>query len=127
MALIPLAGCAPEPVVLEAARVPGGIDVIASAPITEVRVDGVRRAAAAPTRRLFVPMEVPRGRDLGIEAGGGRTSLRIPDLPADLFLELPAGAPPVLLDHGDRVVRAGDPAAGAVVRVVSAGVGTIEL
>ncbi len=127
MALIPLAGCAPEPVVLEAARVPGGIDVIASAPITEVRVDGVRRAAAAPTRRLFVPMEVPRGRDLGIEAGGGRISLRVPDLPADLFLELPVGAPPVLLDHGDRVVRAGDPAAGAVVRVVSAGVGTIDV
>jgi hypothetical protein len=128
VALIPLLGCASEPVSLELDRVLGGVEVVASRPIREVVVTaGGRevRVERPPGARLFVPLEVPRGGTVRAEAAGAVATLAVPAIPADLLLELPRGAPPVLLDDGDVIARAGDPAAGATLRIVSAGSGTL--
>ncbi len=128
--MIPLLGCASEPVSLDVHRVPGGLEVATSAPVSRVVVsDGGVLATVdrPPSRRVFVPLDVPRGRTLHLEAGGGHADVYIPTVPADLLLELPEGAPPLPLEPGDFVVRAGAVPATATLRVVSAGAGVVRV
>lgn len=113
---------------LDARRVPGGVEVVATAPIDAVRITGpgvdvsvARRAS--PT--LFVPLSPPRGVTLRVEAGGAVDEVRVPALPAELWLELPTGSPAVWLAPGDVLVRAGDPAAPATLRLESVGDGAV--
>lgn len=124
MVLTLVLACSSPPPTLSVRRVQGGLEVVADRPLSHVRVTAPGVDTTVDPRggeRVFVPVELPRGERVAAAALGVVATVDVPPIPADVLLELPTGAPGVLLGPGDVVARSGDPAASATLRVVSAG------
>lgn len=122
--------CSSPPPTLSVRRVQGGLEVVADRPLSRVRVTAPGVDTTVDPRggeRVFVPVELPRGERVAAAALGVVATVDVPPVPADVLLELPTGAPGVLLGPGDVVARTGDPAAAATVRLVSAGAGVVRV
>lgn len=105
--MILLLACA-APLSLDARAVPGGVEVVASAPMERVRVEdaaGVTLQTVrlpAPTATVLIPME--QGATLVVRIDGVEHRLAAPPLvqrPLTLTVAVPPGQPPVVVADGD--------------------------